>query len=471
LRLSHGTVKPIKEPNIGSIAMKAVILLLVVLCLVPSACARDYILEGATTNITVDASGIVHVEESIPYIFQGNYNEIFRKLEVLPGESIQNIKGHCSDETCKISVNPTSEGYELVGSLPNPTPEKLTFFISYDHYGAVKVHKDISEFHYKLWGNEWEKSLAGLRGSITLPVKNESEIQYWIHPTGYTQDANVEHKVINLRTTEIPSSQWYEIRVAFPRIASPNSSLVQIDDEEGLAQIKSIENEYETRGSILKNLYYLTILFAIMAVVFPFFIYFKYGREPKIDYDAIYEREQPTDSRPAVVNAIVQGKMGIPTMNGFTATIMDLVNNGYISLRTVKTEEKKVLGLFKSESEDVLIEILDNGPHMEAKENRRGLEDFEKDAFDLLKSHAPGGKVSWNELKGELGKGTDFYKFITAWNQKVKAHTAVDKLFLSTGNKYIVGFGLATVIVAVVYFFAISGYFPADEFLVVSVSY
>jgi hypothetical protein len=58
LRLSHGTVEPIKEPNIGSIAMKAVILLLVVLCLVPSACARDYILEGATTNITVDPSGI-----------------------------------------------------------------------------------------------------------------------------------------------------------------------------------------------------------------------------------------------------------------------------------------------------------------------------------------------------------------------------------------------------------------------------
>jgi len=59
-----------QRTNIGSIAMKAVILLLVVLCLVPSACARDYILEGATTNITVDASGIVHVEESIHIYFK-----------------------------------------------------------------------------------------------------------------------------------------------------------------------------------------------------------------------------------------------------------------------------------------------------------------------------------------------------------------------------------------------------------------
>ncbi len=464
MRLSNGFVEPTTDANIGSIVLKIAVLFLFVLCLVPSASAKDYTLEGAATNITVDPSGIVHVEESISYIFKGNYNEVFRELQVLPGESIQNITGHCSDETCKFSVNPTSEGYELVGSLPDPTPEKVTFFISYDHYGAVKVHRDISEFHYKLWGNEWEKPLGSLRGSITLPVKNESEIQYWIHPTGYTQEANVEHNVINLRTTEIPSNQWYEIRVAFPRIAAPNSSIVQIDDEEGLAQIKSIENEYGTKGLLLKNLFNLTFAFAVLVLAFPLYIYFKYGREPKIDYHAMYERELPTDSRPAVVNAIVQGKMGIPNMNGFTATVMYLVNLGYISLRTVKSEEKKVLGLFKSESDDILIEIIDNSSDMEAKENRRELEDFEKDVFNLLKSHASGGEISWNKLKEELGKGTDFYKFITAWNKKVKAHTEIDKLFLSTGNKYVVGFGLATVIAGFLYFFVVSGYFPTDEF-------
>ena len=352
-----------------------------------------------------------------------------------PDESIQNIKGYCSDNACKFSVNPTSEGYELVGSLPNPTPEKVTFFISYDHYGAVKVHKDISEFHYKLWGDEWEKPLDSLRGSITLPVKNESEIQYWIHPTGYTQEENVEHNVINVRTKEIPSNQWYEIRVAFPRIASPNSSLVKIDDEEGLAQIKSIEKEYENRSSILKSIYNLTLLFVFLILVFPLYIYLKYGREPKIDYDAIYEREPPTDSKPAVVNAIMRGKMGIPTMDGFTATIMDLVNLGYISLRTVKSEESKVLGLFKSESEDIIIEIINPDIYTQAEGNLRELVDFEKDAFNLLKSHASEGKISWKKLKEELGKGTDFYEFITAWNKKVKGHTSFDKLFRSTGKQ------------------------------------
>jgi uncharacterized membrane protein len=159
--------------------------------------------------------------------------------------------------------------------------------------------------------------------------------------------------------------------------------------------------------------------------------------------------------------------MGIPTMDGFTATIMDLANLGDISLRDVKSEESKLLGLFKSESEDVLIEILDAGSYNEAKgswDNKRELEDFEKDAFNLLIRHAYGGKVSWNKLKEELGKGTDFYEFVTDWNDKVKAHTAFNKLFLSTGNKYIVGFGLATIAAAFVYFIALYDDFPTNEF-------
>lgn len=466
--LSKVSFKQAAGSRIISTAFRMALLFLLLLCLMlPAASARDYTMEGATTNITVDPSGMVHVEESISYTFEGQYNEVFRKLEVLPGESIQNIKGHCSDERCKFSYSETSNGYELVGSLPDPTPEKVTFFVSYDHLGAVKVHRDVSEFHYKLWGNEWEKPLASLRSSITLPAKNESEIQYWIHPPGYTQEVDVEHNVINLRTNEIPSNQWYEIRAVFPRIAAPNSSLVQIDNEEGLAQIKSIESEYESQSSILKNLYYFTLLYAIVALAFPVFIYFKYGREPKISYNAIYERELPTDSKPAVVNAIVQGKMGTPTMDGFTATILDLANLGYISLRTVKAEESKLLGLLKSESEDVLIEILDNGPSSDAKgnmEHRRELEDFEKDALNLLKSHAHEGRIYWHELKAELGKGTSFYEFITHWNKKVKAHTAIDKLFQSAGNKYIIGFFAVTAIAAFIYLIALSDTFPADKF-------
>ncbi len=480
MKLSEGSSEPAREVNISSLdlinstglisskVLKTALILLILLCLVPLASAKDYAMEGATTNIIISPSGLVHVEESISYAFDGDYHEVFRKLNVAPGESIRNIQGHCSEEGCTFSVKPTSEGYELIGGLPTPAPEKVTFFVSYDHYGAVKVHKDVSEFHYKLWGEEWEKPLGGLKGNITLPVENENEIQYWLHPTGYTKQVNIEKSVISLETNEIPSNQWYEIRAVFPRIESPNSSIVQVDNEEGLEQIKSIEDEYQKKGSILKSLYNLTLLFALVALAFPFFIYFKYGREPKINYEAIYEREPPTDSRPAVVNAIMRGKGGIPTIEGFTATVMDLANLGYISLRTVKSEESSVLGLIKSESEDIIIEIKDPKTSSIEMEKIRELNDFEKDVFNLLKKHAFEDKISWDELKKELGKGTDFYEFITAWNKKVKSHAAFEKLFRSTGNTYMGIFSLTIILVSFVYLFVFTSYFPSDELLLAS---
>lgn len=467
MRFSKSSLKLVREVSAYSVSLKIAIIaitLLVLLCLAPSASARDYTLEEAATNITIDPTGLVHVEESISYTFDGDYSEVYRVLEVSPGESIQNIQGYCSDEACTFRVEQTSEGYELIGRLPAPTPEKMTFFVSYDHYGAVKVHNDVSEFHYKLWGEEWEKPLGSLEGNITFPVESESELQYWIHPTGYTQIANVEKNVLNIKTDEIPSYQWYEVRVVFPRIESPNSSFVQVDNADGLEEILAIENEYKTKGSILKGLYGLTILFAFITLSVPFFIYFRYGREPKIDYEAIYEREPPTDSRPAVVNAITQGKIGTPTMDGFTATVMNLANLGYISLRSITSEESRAFGLIKSESEDILIELASPESYAKGEGKLPKLEDFEIDVFNLLKKHASGNKISWAKLKKELGKGTDFYDFVLAWNKKVERHIVVEKLFRSTGNKYMIIFGVVTLIAMAAYFIILSNYFPSDAF-------
>ncbi|AKB29190.1 hypothetical protein MSSIT_2471 [Methanosarcina siciliae T4/M] len=465
MRFTRGSVKPVRKAGTNSADLKIAILtvvLLILLFLTPLASARDYTLEEATKNITIDPNGLVHVDESISYTFEGTYFEVFRDLEAGSGESIQNIQGYCSDEACTFSVRPTGRGYEVVGGLPTPTPEEVTFFISYDHYGAVKVHSDVSEFHYKLWGEEWEKPLGNLKGSITLPVENESEIQYWIHPTGYTQTASVEQNVLNLKTTEIPANQWYEVRVVFPKIESRNSSIVQIDSEEGLEQIKSIENEYEMKGWILKVLYNLEIVFAVFLLAFPFIIYLRYGREPKIDYEAIYEREPPTDSKPAVVNAIMQGRIGTPTMDGFTATVMNLANLGYISLHAIKEEESRVFGLFKNESEDIFIKFAD--PQGVKDGVLPELADFEKDVFDLLKKHSTDDKISWEQLKKELGKGTEFYHFVLDWNKKVERNIVVEKLFRSTGNKYVVIFSVATMIAAVVFLYGVFLTFPSDTF-------
>lgn len=476
MELLDASCEAAREANFNSallksILLKTILLLLLALCLVSSAGAK-YSLEGAETNIIVNASGIVHVEESVSYAFDGNYIDIHRELKALPGESIRNVKGRCSDKACKLRVEPIPEGYRLIGELPDSTPEKLTLFISYDYYGAVKVHRDVSEFSYKLWGGEWEKPLKGFKGNVMLPVKNENEIRYWTHPVAYTQEVNIENNVISLRTGEIPSTQWYEIRAVFPRIASPNLDSVKVDDAGGLEEILAIEDVYQQKNLILNSLYRKTFLFALFVMAFPLLIYYRYGREQKIDYEKISEKEMPDNSKPVMVNAIVKGSMGIPTIDGFTATVMDLVNRGYISLRNLKPEEigssqtpeSNSSQTPESGSRDFMVELLNNEVYSEAEGSLSELEDFEKDVLYLLKTHAFERKISWKKLEKELRSGKSFYQFLTSWNKKVQAYTSFDKYFQSTGNAYMYWFSRAVLIAAIVYYILVSGFFPSNAF-------
>ncbi len=241
----------------------------------------------------------------------------------------------------------------------------------------------------------------------------------------------------------------------------------------------------------LESLYRITGYFLFLVLLFPILIYFGYGRglktnnkekinyeertghrkktdyEKKSNYKEKHDRKLPADSRPAVVNAIMKGRMGIPTMDGFTATFMDLANRGYISLRNLEPEEIGSSDIPESEPEDFMIE-LNHSIYYKDKENLSELEDFEEDVLHLLKDHASERKVSWRELRMKLDSRMDFYQFITAWSKKVQVHTEIDRFFKSTGNRYMNRFSRGVLISAIVYYIAISGYFPSDEFPQVS---
>ncbi|MEE8358893.1 MAG: DUF2207 domain-containing protein [Candidatus Hydrothermarchaeales archaeon] len=432
-----------------------VFLFLVILVSVSPVYARDYNLKSATAEIVIDSNGIVHVTESITYTFSGTYKEVFRQIYPPPGGSIRNIKIECLGQPCESRVDTINGGYELVAELPQPTPAGIIFVVSYDYYKGLKVYDDISELHYKLWGEEWEKPLEEMEAIIYLPKGAGSELSYWLHPESFANYEKTDGDTIILKTDRIPSNTWYEIRVAFPRLENPNPQYVSIQSGSGLEKILEIEKAYKRQQGTANNLYILIWLLALIFLAVPFYIYYRFGREPEIDYHTIYEREPPDKSKPAAVNAIMRGRIGEPDMDAFVATIMDLVYRGYISLKDVKTE-KKYLGLFNRTEEDIIIEI--------NKKDTSELLDFEKGALNILKKHAKKGSLSWSQLKDTLGKDSKFYDFINHWNNLVEFHIKVEKLFISTGNNYLMAFGGTTIFLFVLGAVGIGKYFPLNQF-------
>ncbi len=285
---------------------------------------------------------------------------MFRQVYPPEGGSIEVLGIACTPQPCESRVDVIPGGYELVGVLPRPMPERISFVISYDYKRGVKVYNDVSELHYKIWGEEWDKPLKDLTVTIRMPVDVDSNVLHWFHPQSFVKDEKIIGNSIAIETYGVPSHNWFETRVAYPRIPSPDPSLVRIINEPGLEKIKKIEQGYLNKQKRANVLFIFVWVIFMGSIATPFYIYFKFGREPEIDYHALYEREPPSDSKPAAVNAILQGSIGAPDLNAFLATIMDLVYRGLVEIRDVKTE-KSYLGIFSRSTEDVELKLKNKG--------------------------------------------------------------------------------------------------------------
>jgi uncharacterized membrane protein len=154
-----------------------------------------------------------------------------------------------------------------------------------------------------------------------------------------------------------------------------------------------------------------------------------------------------------VVNAIAgQGFtkiIGTPNMDGFQATIMDLINRGYLVVSTEENGKKK----------KVYLEIKDNP--------RNDLYSFEKHVINFLKKNAIDNVVELEQLKKNLKNKENAKSFkyhYDAWEGDLKSFFLKDKIadfFVKTGDTYMKLYGVIALVVAgVVFFFTISNPIP-----------
>lgn len=144
----------------------------------------------------------------------------------------------------------------------------------------------------------------------------------------------------------------------------------------------------------------------------PLVIYLCYGREPKIDYKDIYERDFPTDDPPAIVNAIcgsgTSKKVGEPDMNGFMATIMDLIDRNYLLLVNMELEDADTNSMF--------LEINPDYDH-------DNLWDFEETVINFLREYEQDSIISMDQVFESLSytNTAEFFKETYGnWKKEVK---------------------------------------------------
>ena len=413
-----------------------ILLLFSTLTLVSADDDRSYTIDQAFIELTVGNNGLLHVDERYDYAFDGAFNGVYRDIPLKSGESIENIQVSAKG-AYPVLKESDDNGYKhlkiyLYSDAAHTKGIKdcdVSVYISYDMVGVVTLFNDVGGLQYKLWGEEWDVGVGSLSAIINLPGDNGNE--YFLNPQDYNESSSLQGNTITAQSTRIPKGEFYELLVLMPISDFNDAVYAKHVNKDGRDMIlKNLEDSINGRN-FWNTSYLVLALLSIFSPIGAIFTYLRYGREPKVMYEGIYERELPSDDPPEVINALVENKkdLGTPNMKGFESSIMNLI-------------DRKILKIYSEENADIETnELLLTFNH--AKENE--LSASEKILFKTLSHYSQDNVLNLSQLNSKFSSETQaqwFLDHINKWEEAVKDEINLSEYFDDTGSTLISGISL-----------------------------
>lgn len=262
---------------------------------------------------------------------------------------------------------------------------------------------------------------------------------YFLNPEEFTKSSDLNGNTITAETSKISKGQTYELLVLMPVSDFNDAPYAKHVNENGRDMILKNLNDSINGRNFWNTTYLILGLLSILSPVGAVLTYLRCGREPKVDYDGIYERDLPSNDPPEVINALIENKrnIGKPNMKGFEASIMNLI-------------DRKVLKIFTEENADIgTKELFLKFNHDMTNE----LSASEKIVFDTLNHFAYDNVLNLSGLNGQLSSQRNakwFVGQIETWEKSVKSKIDTSKYFNDTGSKIIRGIGLGGIVFSII---------------------
>ena len=405
---------------------------------------RSYTIDRAFVDLTIGSDGLLHVNERYDYSFDGKFNGVYRDIPLKPGESIKNIE-ISADGAYPVLVQSDEGGYKhlkiyLYSDAAHTKGIRdcnVNIYISYDMVNVVTLFNDVGGLQYKLWGDEWDVGVGEVYVNVNLPGKTGNE--YFLNPQEFNATSTLKGDTITAETYSIPEGDFYELLVLMPLSDFNDATYAKHVNQNGRDMImKNLEDSVNGRN-FWNTTYVVLGLLSILSPIVAVFTYLRYGREPKVDYDGIYERELPTNDPPEVINALVEDRtdLGTPTMKGFEASIMNII-------------DKKVFRLSPQENVDFdtrdLILTFDQDKKSELSES-------EKIVFNTLEHFANNNTLNLSMLNGQLSTEYEakwFMSQLEMWEKNVENQINLEEYFDGTGSSMISFISVAGLVFGVI---------------------
>ena len=267
---------------------------------------------------------------------------------------------------CYYALNNSKGMFEIAWGVGlDDDSDVRQYKISYKVNDVITKYNDYSELYWKIIGEDFEISADKINGTIILPynVDNKQEIRVW----GHTEDLNGEIYVTDLNKIEFTLNnysgrKYVEVRSLFP------NDLIEITKKQYDYNILDIALQEETiwaeeaneRREKRNNMMYCIVgVIGLGSIFFTYKAYKNIKKLGKVEKKfkpttkLQYFRELPyKDATPAEALFVMSRAINKSFSGSFSANILDLCLNKYVSLEVVEKE-----GFLKSDI--VKIKILE----------------------------------------------------------------------------------------------------------------
>ena len=426
---------------------------------------KSFSLPRADVVASVQPDGSVLVTENITYDFIGSFEGGYREIPLEDGMSVTEVsvseggRGYAPGASAELGSSGApgtfgtanlGDAYRIVWHY-RASYEERTFTLRYRLNGLAVAHDDVVDIYWQVWGDEWQEPLGSLVATMVLPGDaGKGEVKVFGHPASVSGKTSLGPEGVSPRhvagdvpvsptlfASDVPAGQFVEMRVVFPRELLSSTDGARVEPGDGLQQImdeEAAEAHSEARKAWLVRLQPLFgLLLIVVSVGAMAFVYQRYGREPKVDYDERYEREPPTNDPPAVIGAIITQKPSVGP-RAFTATLFDLIQRGVLKAQPVSVKEGGLLG--EKTVTDLRVDVGSGDPDSieDFARNVLTLENFERRVLTVAERVLSHGPVNLTDFEERIKDGDDrqanrssYEAFRDAVKQEVERRDLVER--------------------------------------------
>lgn len=416
------------------------------------ATAKSYRIESVTSDVHVETSGYITVEEEITYLFDGSYTFAYRDIPLTNGQLVIDITVSETGRAYRESHDKSPGTFAIAHQSGNTrvtwfyraNSERRTFKFSYRLWGAVHLYPDVAELYYKFVGDGWSQWIGRVDAVVHLPASMDTTgVRAWAHGPRHGKYRFESDRIV-FSVKPLPPRRFWEGRVLMPPDMFQSMELTssvfmrgRIFSQERNWALRA-EGEYQAkearraawrerrlRRQQAQGLDYMNwsvVAYMVMTMLLCWWMWWtlcKYGREHEVT-QRYASGGLPSEHPPAVVSYLMFKPLASTALPSrvLVATLLDLADRGFLKVKVEKRVKTKK-GMFGREKvvKDFRFQCVGGA--------QGDLLAYESDLlFFLLNEAGNGSCFTMSDVKKlARQKRTEFRRWFRKWTTSVEEYS------------------------------------------------